>query len=334
MDRMRLWWEKCLNGFINILDVIVNQQLIPLRSYSPHFDTVAKVFGKFGFATRGFIWICIGVFAIVSATQLQKNRGMNGVLDIVSSHTGGVWLIGVASIGLVGYASWRYFEALYGLRVQPYYGKFKTVVDGYIVPIASGTVYLTIAILNVVHLVQKKHGNKDSINIGDELRENWAGQILLTIVAGVLFGVGVGWLVDLARARFTQDLDASKLGDRDWLKAIVYTSCIFGMIGRTLLFWLLAVLFIRIAWLGHHRAAGFADALDQLDEYPPFRILLGVVGGMLIMFGLWSFFNVFFKLYIPVRAEWLRQRLSNSRWQPSPTEPNGLLPSPFVIPSV
>lgn len=85
----------------------------------------------------------------------------------------------------------------------------------------------------------------------------------------------------------------------------IYTIGIFGTIGRCILFCLLGVLFVRLAWIIHDKDVGMGEALEQVQEERKGKVGLVMIGFLLIIFGIYSIVLSRFKEFLPYKPKLL-----------------------------
>jgi len=267
------------------------------RKHNEQFDAIAITLGRVGFVARGFVWACIGGVAASAAFTGKSSKGATGALGVVARSNGGFTFFILATLGMFCYAGWRFFEGFYGLRVSPTDKKWKRLINGYIVPFTSCGIYIAFAISNIYVMVHGRMNSNSSIT-GD-IAKNVAGKILLNIASVILCGVAFAWLGQLIKGTFKEVLDQDKFNKQiRLLRWVVLGTGYLGILGRIILFLLLAVLLFRTSWDPDIRTSGFGGALNQLQVNIVGQVFLMVVAVLLVIFGVWSVFNSYFKLFL------------------------------------
>jgi hypothetical protein len=259
-----------------------------------------------GYIARGFIWACIGGVAIAVAFTEEDAQDQKGSVEYVASHIGGTVVLVLACIGIFCYSAWRFFELFYGLRDHPQDSKFKRAIDAYITPLASGIFYITFGV-GIAQTIRSGRSNGSSTSWSASLADHTAGKVLLTIAGIILFGVSIGWLVDLIRGKFKEEMNRPRLERHRVLSHIVYTCGYVGITGRAILFSLLAALLMRTAFDPNEKIkkGGFGVALTQLKVSTGGRVFLVILGVLLIIFGTYSLFTARYKKYFSYRPQLL-----------------------------
>jgi len=126
------------------------------------------------------------------------------------------------------------------------------------------------------------------------------GSILLSLGAFILACVAFYWFFDLIRGSFKDLFDDRKLDKAPkHTRKLVFTLGYLGITGRIILFFLLSILIFRVAWDKDQESIGFGGALEQLQQNSFGKVILGIVGVLLIVFGAWSVCTACFKEFIP-----------------------------------
>ena len=136
---------------------------------------------------------------------------------------------------------------------------------------------------------------------------HFIGKLFFTAVSIVIVGVAIGWIVNLVKRKFKKALDYTKIeadeermGDSRCIwRRIVYIIAVVGTTGRAFLFILLGALIMRVAWDSSVPIGGFGEALGQLLAMSiAGRIILGIVGFMLVIFGVFSVLQSRYKKFM------------------------------------
>ena len=227
-------------------------------------------FARFGFVTRGLLYILIAWLVIANG----RTEDLTGVMEYIGSGFGR-WIMIVLAAGMGGYGLWRVSDAVFGMdsgRDHPKAWRRRVAAAG------SGAIYLYLAFKAVRIMLGARH-------LGDSASENAAtalhlpaGGLALEIAAAVLAGAGLVQLWKAGSCSFLNHLDgAARHPVAKWLGRIGYAArgVIFLTIG-----WLLA----RAA-LDHSaaEAGGLEQALDALRGPLQFPVAAG-----LALFGVYS----------------------------------------------
>ena len=74
---------------------------------------IATQLGRFGTATRGFIFALIGVLMCLAVYQSSSNQiiGIDTVLKTILSQPFGIWLLGLVAVGLIAFGIYSMLSA-------------------------------------------------------------------------------------------------------------------------------------------------------------------------------------------------------------------------------
>ncbi len=75
-----------------------------------------KRIGRFGFFARAVVFAIIGYFLILAGSNSDASqfRSTEGALEYLSQHSGGIWLIGIVSLGLLLYGVFAFLKGYDG----------------------------------------------------------------------------------------------------------------------------------------------------------------------------------------------------------------------------
>jgi hypothetical protein len=213
---------------------------------------------RFGFVTRGLLYIVIAWLVIVNG----RTEDLTGAMAYLGHGVGKALLIFLA-VGMAGYGAWRLCDAAFGMDSGRHHNKAwrKRVAAA-----GSGAIYLYLA-WKACRFIFGDYGDAVTVrqNAATALHLP-AGDIALGIAAAVLAGAGLVQFWKAGSCSFLDDLsEAASEPVARWVGRLGYTArgIIFLTIG-----WLLA----RAA-LSHSaaEAGGLEQALDALRgplQYP------------------------------------------------------------------
>lgn len=241
-----------------------------------------------GFATRGVIYLLIGVLAGKAAIGAGgKTTDNTGALATLYQQPFGRFLTGIVAIGLFAYALWLFVEA----ALDPE-GK-GTAARGVVARAAFAIVGCAYAALGViaVRLVLHRGGGRSS----DAATQDWTarllkhpfGAALVVLIGLIVLGAAGFFFYQAVTARFRDELTmtGAYATERQWVEPL-------GRIGYAALGVVNTVigLFLIIAALRHNagEAKGLGGALSELTRQPYGAALLGVVAVGLIAYGVYS----------------------------------------------
>jgi len=248
----------------------------------------AKGLARAGYATRGVIYLLIGVFAARASIGSGSPTDRKGALLAIYHEPFGTVLLAIIAVGLVGYALWHVIRAL----VDPE-GK-GTDAKGLITRAA----YLGIAISYgalAAAVIRLLSGTGSTGKSSDATAQDWTATLLskpfgvgLVVLVGVIVLIIAGVLyVQAWTARFERSLNLGMAGEKR--KGIV----MLGRVGYAALGFVFTVIgiFLIVAALHHnpHQARGIGGTLVLLAQQPFGQLLLLLVALGLVAYGIYSF---------------------------------------------
>lgn len=245
-----------------------------------------KLFAKLGYAARGVIYLIVGGLAVMAAFgKGGQTTDTKGALMTVMSQPFGDALMVVLIIGLLGYASWRFTQAVKDTDNHGTDAKGIAVRGGLFV---SSITHLALAVWGATILTG--NGDASSQSNGGFLASE-IGQLSLAVIGVAAIGAGIAHLFKGWTARFERYMNIPP--DKD---AIARPICRFGLIARGVVWCIIGALFINTALVARDGdVKGMADALQYLQNsnYGPW--LLAVVAAGLFAFGVYSVLESFYR---------------------------------------
>lgn len=243
------------------------------------------ILARGGYAARGVIYVIIGYFAILAAIDGGgQTTDAKGALRSLLDEPFGQVLLGIITVGLIGYALWRLIQGLLDTDGHGTDAKGVAIRGGLLV---SSVTHILLAIF-VLSLI---FGWGTGGGSGGET-QGWTawlmrqpyGRWLVGLVGLAIVGAGIAHVVKGWKAKFEKYLrmDRQKL---DTARPI----CRFGLIARGIVFLIIGGFFIVAAWqVDPSEARGLDGALRALQEQSYGWILLGIIAVGLVAFGIYS----------------------------------------------
>ncbi|MDZ4320705.1 MAG: DUF1206 domain-containing protein, partial [Phenylobacterium sp.] len=80
---------------------------------------LAQLACRFGYAARGFVYLSIGVIAVLAAVEMvPQAEGSLGAVEAWADWPLGLVLLGAAGFGLYGFAGWRLLQSVFDAERQ------------------------------------------------------------------------------------------------------------------------------------------------------------------------------------------------------------------------
>lgn len=235
-----------------------------------------------GLTARGFVYIVMGVLALLIARGAHAQVDQKGALAQVMVKPYGSWAVGLLAIGLAGYALWRIAEAVFGVT-----GEGRTAGPR-VKSLARGLIYAFLA-YTAVSLLRGSRLPQATQERGyaAEVMSRQGGRWVLALVGLAIVIVGVEAVNEGIKLRFMRFFPVGHLtpGLRTWIRGLGR----IGTIARGFVFTITGVLVISAAWTHNAAKAGGLDgALKTLRDRPYGGPLLALVATGLIIFGIYG----------------------------------------------
>ena len=248
--------------------------------------------GRSGFAAMGVVHLLVGILAIMSVVGIASASGTQGVLEEIVQFPFGQVLLVVVAVGLVGYALWRFIQALLDTDAK---GSDVKGIAIRIVYAGIGLVYLGLSF--------------SALKIFFGLREDegfWAqswtawllaqpfGQWFVGLAAAVSAVIGIVHLYVAYKTKFRENWKLSEMSESQekW-------GTRFGIVGfsaRGVVFCIIGFFLAFAAWQSNAgRVKDFGGALRSVEQQPYGIWLLGLVAAGLFSYGIFMFFQVRFR---------------------------------------
>jgi len=242
---------------------------------------------RFGFLTRGVIYIVIGLLALqlaIGAGGATENP--TSAIALIGRQPFGKLLLALVAVGLAGYALWGFVRAILDPLGRGTDAKGLIDRAGFLF---SGISYAGLSIATVLALLNKPSGSARGSTTGVPatlMTGPWAKW--LVIAFGLFWiGAGIGQLAVAYTAHFMRDLKAGTMSVQE-----VKTATWLGKLGyaaRGIVFVLIGLIILQTDFaVGAKQAQGFDGALAALAHAPYGGILLGAVAIGLVLFGVYS----------------------------------------------
>jgi hypothetical protein len=233
-----------------------------------------EALARIGFAARGVMYVIIGFLALWAG----RSEDGAGALERLNGGSGQI-LLGVMSLGFLGYALWRLSDAILDSEGH---GNTASGLAARAGGAASGLIHLGLAFLAVSMALGKSSGSGgDSAQEGAATLLSWpGGEIAVLLAAAALALASAFQFVRAAKADFLRHLDP-KAAQQRWVKFLGRA----GYAARGAVFIAMALFLVQAGLQSDaSEAGGMGKAIETFGTGPG----LAVAAGM-FLFGLFSF---------------------------------------------
>jgi hypothetical protein len=241
---------------------------------------------RFGYITIGVVYALIGALAVMAAIGARGSiEDPQGAIRIIAVQPFGRILVGLTALGLLGFAIWRFVEAIIDPHRKGADAQGILARIGYAV---SGLIHAALAFF-AGRLALGVGGGGDSAQAWTAtLLAQPFGPWLVGAIGGVIIGVGLGHFYTAYKARFMAEynLRVMSAAEQQWAKRIGR----FGLAARGVTFIIIGGFLISAAVrTDPQQTKGLDAALLMLAQQPYGSWLLGLVALGLVAYGVFCF---------------------------------------------
>lgn len=239
---------------------------------------------RFGIATKGVVYVILGVLAVMAAAGTSDGRitDAGGVVRLLGRQPFGTALLAAAAVGLAGYTLWRFAQAAFDPDGDGSDLKGVAKRAGYAV---SGLIYGALSLGVAKSLVGARRGGAGPRSwLGTVLSEGSAGTAAVVLVGVVVAGVAVAQFGQAVTAGFMRELDTGAMSHtaRAWIERAGRV----GHAARGVVLAILAWFLVRVAMQSDSSEwRGSDGALREIARQEQGTLLLGVVAAGLAAYG-------------------------------------------------
>ena len=249
-------------------------------------DWIAPL-ARFGYATKGTVYIIIGLLAVLAAfNRGGRTTDSQGAFKEILSQPYGQFLLGAVAVGLAGYALWCLIQAIKDTENKGSAAKSIVIRLGYGV---VGLIHSSLA-LSAVQLIMGSRGSYE----GEESSKEWTATLLAQpfgqwMVGAVGVGIIIAAIVQFYQAytgKFRKELKRGKMGTRAELWATRVGR--IGLTARGIVFGVMGIFLLLAAIHANpNEARGLSGALRTLEQQPFGPWVLGIVALGLAVYGIY-----------------------------------------------
>jgi hypothetical protein len=270
------------------LEQVGRQTQQAAREASPAIEAL----GRFGYAAKGAVYILIGLLALQAAFGTGgQTTDQQGALATIAQAPFGQFLLLLITVGLLGYALWRFVQA--GLDTENKGSEAKGLATRAMYA-GVGLIYVGLALSAVRILL----GAGDSGQDAQDWTARAFSQPLGTWAVGLVgVGVIVNGLLQFVRAYTAKFKDKLRLHDMDAMQIEAVTRIgRAGYSARGVAFGIIGFFLVSAAMHANpEEARGLGGALSALAEQPFGPWLLGAVAAGLVAYGVFALVEARFR---------------------------------------
>jgi len=242
---------------------------------------LAQLACRAGYAARGFVYVSIGVIAVLAAVEMvPQAEGSLGAVEAWADWPLGLVLLGAAGFGLYGFAGWRLLQSVFDAERQGTSPKALAARAGQAI---SGVVYGTLgfSVFSAMDLLDDIADPEEGASEQEAAAQALAipgGEWLIIGVGVFILAAGLANLVKAIRGGLAERLvcDAA-------VRRVAEPMGRLGYGARGAAFAVMGVMLVQAGLRANAaEAAGLAEALQALERAPwGDGLLIGVALGLL-----------------------------------------------------
>ncbi|BAY79313.1 hypothetical protein NIES25_57970 (plasmid) [Nostoc linckia NIES-25] len=257
----------------------------PVREAASHLWV--EQLARLGYAAKGLVYFIVGLLAAQAAFGSGgKTTDSSGALETIVTQPFGKFLLSIVTLGLIGYALWRFVQTILDPEYSSQQMNGKRIVKrlGYAV---SAIAYLSLAITSIKLIIGSSSSNSDSV-------KDWTiyflnkpfGRWLVFVLGLIVIGVGISLLYQAYKGKFRRHFKLYQMSQTEQIWAMRLGR--FGIAARGIVFSMIGI-FIMLAAIKFDasQARGLGGALAALANQPFGPWILGVVALGLIAYGMY-----------------------------------------------
>ena len=246
-----------------------------------HDSTTVEVLARLGLASRGLVFLVLGVLALTLALGSEARADHTGALRALADKPLGEPLLLVLGVGFAGYAAYLLLSAAVGHRSDEHRAAMR-LKDGF-----KSLVYAALSVSTFAFLARGEGGASAQSRTAD-LMSRTGGRTLVGLVGLVVLGIGVYLVAKGLRRKHAECLEQYRIPRA--LRAPSIAVGAVGYVGRGVTVGLIGAFLVQAALeTDPQQAKGLDAALHAVLERPYGPVLLGLTAIGVLAYALWSF---------------------------------------------
>ncbi|MFL6213141.1 MAG: DUF1206 domain-containing protein [Blastocatellia bacterium] len=258
------------------------------KSNSPHKSVHSWIepLARFGYATKGAVYILIGVLAVLAALsaggQVTDTRG---AFHAIYAEPFGIALLCAVALGLAAYAVWRVTQAIIDAEDKGSDWKGMAIRLGYA---CSGLIHAGLAV-SAVRLLFGEHqpsSEREHKGRAAQIIHLPFGTLIVGVVGAGFIAFGLYQIYKGYTCKFRKRLEEGAMGrkEQQWVTRFGQ----FGLMARGVVFGIIGYCLIQAALeYDPNEVRGLGGALAALAAQPYGKVLLGITAAGLAFYGLY-----------------------------------------------
>lgn len=245
---------------------------------------------KFGLIAKGIVYLLSGALALLGALSIGNHPGKSadksGVFSFIYEQPMGGALLAAIAVGLLCYAAWRLIQGIKDTEQKGNSFKGLAKRGSYIF---RGLLYCSIALYAgklLLHHASK--GSDSNEKLAGELIDKPFGQVMMGIIAGVMFISGVVQLYNAFSGKYKKYVEKAQYKSN--IASMLVKTGRLGYTARGIVWFIIGWLFLKAAIKSSpDQAGGSGDVFQWLQSWDHGDVLLAIVAAGLVCYGIFMF---------------------------------------------
>lgn len=257
-----------------------------------------ETYARVGIAAKGAVYILVGVLAALAVFgEGGQTGGKKDAFQFLLQQSYGQILLGIVILGLIGYVSWRFIQAIMNPENKKTYQRV-----GYA---ASGLVYAFLAFSGLRMLIPSLSGGSGSggsgggqgreLLVAKALQQPF-GQVIVGIFAAIIIGKGVYQIYRAISGKFKGTIKEGEMSTEE--RHVFMRAGRVGYAARGVVFGIIGYFLVRAALQSDPSEAGGTDQVFSFLSSNGGPYILAVIAIGLACYGVFMFVKSRYR-YIP-----------------------------------
>ncbi len=255
-----------------------------------HDSTALERLARLGLASRGVVWLVVGLLAVSVLLGHDEQTDRQGALSAIADKPFGEVLLVVLVVGFAGYAAWRALSAAVGHRDDD--GSKRT--GKRLLSAGKAVLYAFLAASTLRFLLAGGGGGDRTTSTTARVMGHSGGRLLVGAVGVAVVVTGIGMVVRALMGKHVKKLEQYRVPDR--LRSTAKNIGTAGLSGRGLVLALVGGFLVQAAVrFDPQRAKGLDAALATLAGEVYGRLMLVVAVAGMLAYAVWSFIEAAYR---------------------------------------
>ncbi|MCT7988706.1 DUF1206 domain-containing protein [Laspinema olomoucense] len=262
-------------------------------------------FARFGYAAKGFVYGLVGILALQAAfTKGGQTTDPKGVLSTIIEQPFGQALLFFVTLGLMGYAMWRFLQAFMDAdhKGTALKGLIERFGFGMSAVIYSGFAFTAIKLLMGNEASSREQSDQSAQHWTARFLSQPFGEWLVGLAGAVVMGVGFYYFYKAFTGKFRKELNIREMTPQE--EKWVMRAGRVGLSARGVIFVMIGWFLMQAAYQSDAKEAkALPGTLEALLSQPYGSWLLGIVAVGLVIYGLYMGVHARYQRIRPPQAD-------------------------------